>query len=350
MGGTLDFIEDHSVARGFSGQAGAAAAREGAEGQVAASREALALLRGDLNPFKRLGLNQIGGISSLSSNPAAQQALRMGTPGFSELQALSNDPEAQQRARMNTPGFSEFQALSTDAGTQANFLQNNPVFNSLMEQSRKDIFANQAAGGKLGSTGTDELLQSRFLEQGNNLINQQLQRSGGALATGQDLLNQQIGRQGNIFATGQNVVDQQLNRQLPLLNIGQASAAQVGAGGSELLTGIGNAQAAGGIGAANSLAQGSQNVAGLATTIASLFSDERLKDDVVQIDNYNGIPVYTWAWNEEAKKLGKTGFGIGHIAQDLQITHPHLVGTDEATGYMFVNYGTDETVEATEWL
>ena len=319
MGGAVDFIEDHSVARGFSGQAGAEAAREGSAAQVAASREALDLLRGDLDPFKQLGINQIDGVSALASDPATQEALRRATPGYANLQALATDPAAQQRAREATPGFSEFQALSTDPTTQINFLQNNPLLSSLMDQSRKDIFANQAARGKLGGSGTEELLQSRFLEQGNNLINQQLARSGSALTAGQDILNQQIGREGNVFATGQDVINQQLNRQLPLLNMGQASAAQVGAGGAELLTGMGNAQAAGGIGAANALAQGSQNVVGLGGTLYSLFaaSDERLKDNVVRVGDHAGIPVYTWTWNEEARKLGKKGYGRGHIAQEL---------------------------------
>ena len=65
---------------------------------------------------------------------------------------------------------------------------------------------------------------------------------------------------------------------LSALGIGQASAAQQAAGGLEtglnrvdLLSQIGNVQAAGGIGAAQAFGQGGQNLAGLATTIGQQF-------------------------------------------------------------------------------
>ena len=65
---------------------------------------------------------------------------------------------------------------------------------------------------------------------------------------------------------------------LSALGIGQASAAQQAAGGLEtglnrvdLLSQIGNVQAAGGIGAAQAFGQGGKNLAGLATTIGQQF-------------------------------------------------------------------------------
>jgi hypothetical protein len=65
---------------------------------------------------------------------------------------------------------------------------------------------------------------------------------------------------------------------LSALRLGQASAAQQAAGGLEtggarqdLLTQIGNVQAAGGLGQAQALGQGAQNLAGLGTAIASRF-------------------------------------------------------------------------------
>lgn len=334
----------------LTGDNAAAAAEEGAATQVAAAKEALALLRGDLDPFKQLGIRQIEGAQTLAADPLAQQALQAQTPGFSQFQQLSSDPLAQQALREATPGFSEFSNLATDPNAQLNFLQNNPLFASLQDQSRKDIFANQAARGKLSGSGTEELLQNRFLEQGNQLINQQLQRQSSALGTGQDILNQQLARQGGSISAGQDLINQQLNRQLPLLNIGQASAAQVGAGGVDLLTGAANAQSAGQIAAANAQAQGTQNVAAGAGALLALFSDKRLKSDLEKIGEHNGLNVYSWKWNKDANNLGLHGAAQGHIAQELQKTHPHLVGQDEDTGFFFVNYGTDETVDGDTWL
>jgi len=293
----------------LTGSTAADAAREGGADQVEFSRQALALLREDLDPFKQIGLDQIEGATSLASDPAVQQALRE-----------------------STPGFSDFQSLSTDSTAQMNFLQNNPLFDSLMEQSSKDIFANQAARGKLGGTGTAELLQNRFLEQGNSLINQQLARSSSAIDT------------------GQNLVNQQLNRQMPLLNMGQSSAAQVGAGSSDLLTGMGDASAASKIAQANAQAAGAQNTASAGMGLLALLSDNRLKSNITKVGEHNGLNVYSWIWNDKAEELGLSGRAQGHIAQELQKTHPHLVGYDEDAGYYFVNYGTDETVDGDTWV
>lgn len=309
MGNIVDFVEEHSVARGFSGQAGAEAAREGAASQAQASREGLALLRGDLDPFRQLGAEQIAGAQALASDPNAQQALLQASPEFQQLQSLSTDPQSQ-----------------------INFLQDNPLFSSLREQASADIFANQAARGKLGSTGTEEALQSSFLQLGSDLINQQIGRTQGAITSGQGLINEQ------------------LNRQLPLLNIGQASAAQTGVSSLDALTGIGNVQAAGGIGAANAQAQGAQNIAGLGAAIFA--SDETLKANVKKVKVHtddNGLETisYTWDWNDEGERHGLKGSGYGHIAQELQKTHPHLV--KEIDGILMVDYSTDETVRPQLW-
>lgn len=309
----MSFIEDVAevadpggLFAGLTGTTQAKAAQEAAEAQAGASREALALLRSDLDPFRQLGAEQIPGAQALASDRDVQNQLLQSSPEFQQLQALSTDPQAQ-----------------TD------FLGSNPLFASLREQASQDIFANQAARGKLGSTGTEELLQSRFLELGDSLINQQISRTQGALGAREDVINQQ------------------LNRQLPLLNIGQASAAQVGAGSSELLTGIGNAQAAGGIAAANAQAQGAQNVAGLGIAALAAFSDVRLKEDIKVIGSHNGHDVISWSWNSKASDIGLTGGGTGHRAQDIQKTHPHLAY--ENNGILMINYCTDETVEPTTW-
>jgi len=52
----------------------------------------------------------------------------------------------------------------------------------------------------------------------------------------------------------------------------------------------------------------------------------------------NGVKIYTWAWNEEAKRIGADSIpGFGVIAQEIQETHPDavIVGDD---GYLRVNY------------
>lgn len=79
-------------------------------------------------------------------------------------------------------------------------------------------------------------------------------------------------------------------------------------------------------------------IGGIATVAAA--SDERLKDNIEYYDTMpNGVKVYTWDWNETAKKLGvDTTPTFGVIAQEIMKTHPDAVMTGE-DGYLRVNYG-----------
>ena len=85
---------------------------------------------------------------------------------------------------------------------------------------------------------------------------------------------------------------------------------------------------------------GAGDVLGSAAQIAALFamSDERLKDDIELIGNEKGYNIYTWSWNEIAKKLGITALNKGVIAQEVMKTNPDAVSLHES-GYYMVNYG-----------
>lgn len=72
----------------------------------------------------------------------------------------------------------------------------------------------------------------------------------------------------------------------------------------------------------------------------ALPSDRRLKDNVEHFDTLSsGVQMYTWTWNEEAKRIGADVHPpIGVIAQEIQKTHPEAVVTGDH-GYLMVNYG-----------
>jgi len=167
-----------------------------------------------------------------AANAAAGQQIE-----FSEeaLEALRGDLEPF-RNLLSTDQIQGISTFASDPSQQASFLEQSPLFAGMKEDIRQDVFNQQSAGGALGSSGTDEILANRFLQAGNSIINQQA------------------------------------NRALPLLNSAQASAAQSGSGGAELLTGIGNALAGGRIGAANANAQGQENITGALSSIAGLFA------------------------------------------------------------------------------
>ena len=73
---------------------------------------------------------------------------------------------------------------------------------------------------------------------------------------------------------------------------------------------------------------------------AIITSDQRLKDNIEYFDTLpSGVEMYTWTWNEEAKRLGADDYPpIGVIAQKIQETHPEAVVQGDH-GYLMVNYG-----------
>lgn len=80
------------------------------------------------------------------------------------------------------------------------------------------------------------------------------------------------------LTTGANLLSRERSDLEQAIRLGQASAAQRAAGqtetgrfGADLLTQIGNLRAAGGIGAAQSMGQGAQNIVGIGTTLAEAF-------------------------------------------------------------------------------
>lgn len=242
----------------------------------------------------------LSGISGVGAAAAAEAATAAQVAASEEaLQTLISDLAPFKE--LGTSQIDSIQALSTDPAAQQAFLQNNQALN-LQRGVASNLLSGNRAVGDL-SAGTQEALENRFLGIGGDLI------------------------------------DQQLNRQLPLLNFGQASAAQTGTGGADLLTGIGDAQAAGLIGAANAQQQGASNAASLAGIAITAFSDPRLKENVQLIGSYGAIGVYSWDWNELAKDLGLTGSGSGHMADEVERVYPDLIV--QKYGFNQVMYGVE---------
>ena len=170
-----------------------------------------------INPVNSIGSKILGGvipsIGELSGADAAREAAEIQTAfGREALGMLRGDLSPYREA-----GASALPQLldMLKPENQANFLQNNPLLSTLANDTQARLFANQAARGKLGSGGTAVDLQNALIPLG--------------------LQAQQ----------------QQYNQLYNVANLGQASAAQTGVSGAGILQGIGNAQAAGTVGAAN---------------------------------------------------------------------------------------------------
>lgn len=243
------------------------------------------------------------------------------------------------------PFVSNLRGLSSDPSQQVDFLQGNPLFNALRGQAREDTFRTQSASGTLGGSGTDEILENRFLSIGNDLINQQInrqlpllqsaQQAGTAFGTGGANILQNLGQ--SQLLGQQGIGEAQaggLEQSAQALATGRIGAANARAGGVQNILGLGSAALSGGLGG---------GLAGAAGGIASLFSDERLKTNIEKIGSKNGINVYSWNWNDIAGDIGLTGKGHGHIAQQVQEVYPELISKHD-NGYLMINYSTDKTV------
>lgn len=125
----------------------------GGEGAIGVLEEAETTSRADLDPFAQAGLEALPGLTSLTTDPAAQLA----------------------------------------------FIQDNPFFQALTDQASSTLFANQAAKGKVGSGGTAEALQNSLLLLGTDLVNQNINQRlnlanlGFGAAAGQANITQQTG-------------------------------------------------------------------------------------------------------------------------------------------------------------
>lgn len=194
------------------------------------------------------------------------------------------------------------QAGQMFGGGGAQAIQQDPAFQALANRQMQNTLASQAAQGRVGAGETPGILQR------------------GITNLGQDFLSNQRGD------------------LLNALGFGQASAAQQAAGGiqsgqrgSELLTQIGNAQAAGGIGAANAMGQGASNVSGLAGGIMSFFSDPRTKVNVTKNGTWRGHNTYKYQYK------GHDGWFIGVMSDEVKATNPNAVSNHN--GLDVVDYG-----------
>jgi len=241
-----------------------------------------------------------------------------------EIQAESGREaiEFERQARARAQGFFEpFAGVAerglkgagflADPQAQFDFLQQNPLFQAALENANVQTQQQAASRGRSSAGDTLQQLSQNVLLSAQPLIDRQRQDVSGLLGLGTDITTSQA-------------------------NVAIGESANVGG----LLTDIGAAQAAGGVGAANARAQGGQNIATLAgTAIGAIkaFSDSRLKKNIKSEGIENGHNIYLWDWNDLAAMFGLVGSSFGVLADEVKITNPEAVSTKD--GYMMVNYG-----------
>lgn len=243
---------------------------------------------------------------------AAQREAASTQAGF-QREAL--DFLKQEQAPISAARQGSLARLSALAGgygvpSEAELLQNieqNPLYQAILgtqEGAERAVLRNQAATG--GFRGGDT-------QVGLGRVAADTQRNALLAAFQNRQAQNQQGFQNRLALEGQI-----LGQPTQTSNI------------AALTSGIGQTLAQGQTAAAQSALQGSQsNTANLLNILgtAAAFSDRRLKDDIKFAGTQNGYKVYTWRWNNKAKKLGLEGVGHGVIADEVKKKKPEAVKT-----------------------
>jgi hypothetical protein len=252
-----------------------------------------------------LGLNGQGG------NDAALAQLRS-TPGYKfQQQTLDDTVNAQAAASgMNASG-NQLLALNKVNQGLADSTSNNYI-----SQLQPFLGASNAAAGGIANvnTGLGNSLAGLNTGLGNSL-NANATGLGNSLAT--NSANLGTSTAGAYQGLGGAVANQNNN-------LGQMAYSTQ--------TGIGNANANADLAGLNASGNIIKGLGSVATLAASIFSDERLKEDIDQVGELiDGQPVYRYRY------IGDNVFRIGLMAQDVEQIRPDAV--TEIGGYKAVDYG-----------
>lgn len=230
--------------------------------------------------------------------------------------------EAQEFARGQQQPFQEagvgalqqqqaLLGLSGQDAQQAAFagLEQSPGQRFLQERAQRNLLRNASAIGGLGGGN----VRSALVQQG--------------VGFGQQDIQNQFGRLGQLSGRGQQAG----------ASIGQSaltSAGQLGQFGAQAIgqqagfrTAGSEARASGIFGAQQAETQGLSNILKLGGQIGgAIFSDERLKHDIVKIDEDGNGGIYRF------KYIGETVEFIGRMAQELMKIRPDAVSV-HSSGY-----------------
>lgn len=296
----------------ISAQMQAALANQGAnltaQGQTAANT--LAAQQANQAAYNQAGMFGAGAANTaaLQNQSAFNQAGQFGA-GAANTAALQNQAAMNQAGQFGASAANNAAMQNQASFNQAGQFNAGAMNTAAMQNQQAYMQANQqrlAASGQMGQLGqqafnTGQTIQQNQMQQG--LMQQGLQQALIDAARGQ-----YAGYTGSPGAS--------LNAPLAALGVSQQ-------GGARTQTDTRNP------GLFDYLALG----------LSTIPSDPRLKTNITPRGTKGGIKFYSWDWNDEGKRIANPNqptFGV--MADELQVTHPHLVkrGGD---GYLRVNYG-----------
>lgn len=318
----------------------------GAQTGISAAQQAanLGLSAEQLAQRSALEGGQLGMTGQMNQGQLAQQAAQMGI-STQELQGRL----AQQGGAL---GLQAQQGIGALAGQRAGIGQNLGSQFQSAQQLGSNVFGDQMNRMQGAASGMGGLTNQQF---GNAMNAYQMtganQRAGaqgiaGLGRQGFDMLTGQIGTLGGLGQTGRGIQQAGLDAQYkagtqmadePYMRLQR---------GQQMLQGAQPfmPQYSSGYSVGSNQNQTYQKpstfskVANVAATVAPFFSDIRLKENVIKIDEVEpGVGWYTWDWNDTAKAMGVDDQTEGVIAQELMEVDPGAVAMGD-DGYYRVDY------------
>tara|TARA_R110002050_G_scaffold83059_1_gene177517 strand:+ start:213 stop:1730 length:1518 start_codon:yes stop_codon:yes gene_type:complete len=266
-------------------------------------------------------------MSGVDSNVAMQNATFGQQAGLAK-QGLLGDVSLNQARLNQQAGLSGMDAFNRSAQQQAQLDANR--FSS--DQSASNQFGLQQGSynNAMNMANMDAQNRARLMQPGLEMQNRQFQ-SG--------LLNNQLSDQYRNLGLLSGIGSQQQGLQQAGLDAGYEQFGRAINYGPQQLNLL--SQGVSAMPSANSTSdQYKPGTADYLQTALSLFglSDKRLKENIKLVDKVKGHNVYTWDWNDKAKKLGVTSPTKGVIAQEILQSNPEAIALHES-GYLMVNYG-----------
>lgn len=250
-----------------------------------------------------------------------------GMTGFNAMMDLLAEGPDYELTRAE--GFREIQnsaaaaGLLSSGGTLAELVKYNHMLNETAWQQKANLAGNiaQIGGNAAAGQATNFLNSARsaaslFGSTGNNLANMYMQ-------TGSNLAN--------LYTNQANVMGN------AALASGQASANMWSGLGNVVGGAFGNWNPSFSFGGSSTPASTGFTVPGSGGQSPQQFysnSDARLKTNVEKIGEHDGINIYRWEWNDEAKAMGIDDPTIGVMAHE--VPDEYVVEKD---GYLMVDYG-----------
>jgi len=315
------------------------------QGQLAQQAAQMGISTQELQGRLAQQAGQMGISGGQAQGNLEQQAAQMGI-SVQELQGQL----AQQRGMMGMQGQQGIGAL---AGQRAGIGQNMGSQYMQGQQLGANVFGDRMGRMQGAASGMGALTGQKF-GRALDAYNQSgaAARAGGAGIAGlgqqgYNMLTGQIGTLGGLGATGRGIqqrgfdaqykaATQQADEPYMRLQRGQQMLAGAAPFMPQYSSGFGIGQQAVG---ANQSPSDFANAANIAGTVASFFSDLRLKENISKVKEIEpGIGWYTWDWNDKAKEIGADGLPTeGVIAQEVKEVDPRAVMIGE-DGYYRVDY------------